>query len=462
MPRLPRLAEELRRYADLNHFFRSGETVAVAVSGGIDSVVLLDLLNAVSTDLGIRLAVVHVNHKLRGTESDDDERFVRKLAKKYAVPVNVAVFDTKKIVRERGSSVQTTARDLRYSFFHTVCSSGFADVAATAHTAGDNAETVLLNLVRGTGVEGLGGIPPLRADIPVVRPLLFASRPVIEAYARSRRLRFREDSSNKSDKYARNFLRRGVIPAIERRLNPSFIEAVRRSSGIVREAEDFLSRAAVDAERRCVTADGRVLTAALAGEHPYVARMVLHRLLDRFGLEPSFDRVERIWMLQSGGRGSAVDCGNGWQAVRGADDIALVRAGAAEPFFGRLAGEGEVAAGDYTISVRRVADVPRTFAEDGGTEYVDAEKLQFPLVVRPWQEGDVFVPLGMKSEKKLSDFFVDRKVPRASKKRIPVVESGNRIVWIAGLRLDDRFRITRESRSAYELRVTHRPEQNPL
>ena len=450
----PAFYEAFKRFVRKEGLIRKGDRVLAAVSGGIDSVALLDLLSEVSAEWELDLGVVHVNHQLRGREANGDERFVGALAKRYGVTLNVARVKTREESIRKKISIQEAARHLRYAFFLTKKSELGADMVATAHTANDNAETMLLNFLRGTGLDGIAGIPLRGHKEAIIRPLLFATREQIVEYVRERKLKFREDSSNRTEKYTRNYLRKRIFPLLEKRVNPSLVRTLAQSSVIFKDCADFLASYVKRASAACVVEkEGEVHFAkeALRKEHAYVRQMIVHGILVRNGVEPTAERVGSILSLLGGEKGSRVDCGNGWRGESGSEDIVMSRRADTSAFSYPLEEEGTVANDFFSISVRKCKKIPNKLGTDSSIEYVDAAKLQFPLRVRSWKEGDSFIPLGMKQRKKVSDLFVDLKISRSSKNRIPIVESNGTIVWIAGCRIDDRYKITSASSAVYQL-----------
>ena len=225
-----------------HHLLRRGQSVLLAVSGGVDSMAMMSLFIDLAPSWQLTLAVGHVNHGLRGTESDGDEQFVRATAESHAIPFYSTRVETKRVARETGRSKQEAARAVRYEFLDSVRRRIGADVIATAHQANDNAETVLFNALRGAGVRGLSGIPVIRRDIPTIRPLLFATREAIEPFAHERNIAYRLDSSNLSTAYTRNFLRRTVLPELQRTFDPFIIQSLNRVAAVMgeysRELED--------------------------------------------------------------------------------------------------------------------------------------------------------------------------------------------------------------------------------
>ena len=450
------LYKNVKTFVRTHKLFGRGKRVLVAVSGGIDSVVLLDLLAQLSAELEFELSVLHVNHQLRGKESDADEQFVRSLAGQYGLSFSGTRVNTKKEAAKEKRSIQEVARELRYSFFFM--KKPEADTVATAHNANDNAETMMLNFFRGTGIDGLAGIPVSRDKGWIVRPLLFATRAEIVAYARERKLKYREDSSNRKESYSRNFIRRNIIPALEKRINPSLVHTLSQTSTVLKHCAEYLAGQIGEAFSAVVSEkEGSMFFRKdrLQSLHPYMQQMIVHHAFMKNGIEPSFERVAALLALPDAEKGSRIDCGEGWKAENDSTSILLSNRDAADPFSYELKKEGTVAGNSFTISIKKCAALPNKLGGQASIEYVDASKIRFPLRVRSWNKGDVFVPIGMKHRKKVSDLLVDLKISRADKEQIPIVESRGEIIWIAGLRLDDRFKITTTTTTAYKLSLAH-------
>jgi tRNA(Ile)-lysidine synthase len=311
-------------------------------------------------------------------------------------------------------------------------------------------------LFRGTGLEGLGGIPAVRKDIPVVRPLLFATRSQIAAYAKARHLDYREDSSNASDKYSRNFVRHRIFSPVEKRLQPAVIEHIAETARIVESALETLAPLVNKAAQSVVSTHQGALSlnaSKLKTLPDYAAHMIVHNALQEVGVEPTAKGIRAIIELTAAQRGMSVECGSGWTAARGDQDIVLTKRKKTLPFRLLLEEAGAVEIHNRRITAVRQRSIPKKLGGDGGVEYLDAERVRFPLIVRSWRRGDRFMPLGMNSEKKISDFFVDAKILRDEKHTIPVVVSGNDIVCVAGFRIDERYKITTTTRSVVRLTV---------
>ena len=429
--------------------------MAVAVSGGIDSIVLLDLLAQLREEWKLTLSVLHINHTLRGKASSADEQFVRLQCAAYTIPVYVLTCATQDIARRKTVSIQVAARDARYRFFSRQRKKIKADVVVTAHTADDVAETVLLNLFRGTGIDGLAGIPMRRQDVPAVRPLLFATRKEIVAYAAVRKLRHREDATNATDKYARNFVRHRIIAPAMKNLQPAVVEHIAAAAGIVRSASEVLDERVNKAVERIVLKDSSGMSVGVAGLKrlpEYVRHMVLHRSLQESGIDPSAERIAALWDLVRKQVGSRFQCG-AWMIERTANSLYFQTKSVRKTKQLILENGGSVFFGNQILTAQMEPGVPERYEKDGTTEFVDAARVKFPLVARPWRPGDRFVPLGMTSGKKLSDFFVDAKITRRAKAAVPVILSGDEIIWIAGYRIDNRYKITKQTRSVIRLTV---------
>ncbi len=434
-----------------------GQKVIVAVSGGIDSIALLDFFAWLRESKKIEVVAAHVNHRLRGKEADGDEKFVHRVCAEYGIPLFAERVLTKKIAKKTKRSVQETARDLRYTFFDTLQKSLNADAVATAHNANDNAETMLINMFRGSGVEGLGGIPIRRETI--VRPFLCVPRKDIEQYVKKRKLHFREDSSNKHDDYTRNYLRHKIIPKIEQRFNPSLIDTLSNMSEIFRmnaafTADALKTVAAFDVSR------GQVDIRQLEQIHPYLQQMLLRRALTEKNIEPAYETIRSVLELKESQKGTIIDLDRTFIAERIDNAILIRMRKSPKEFEFRLEDEGAINTEDFLFTIKKSGVPDNKTKSDSSHEYIDASMVKFPIIVRNWRKGDVFTPLGMKGKKKLSDFFGERKFSSEQKKKIPVVESGNRIVWVAGNRLDDRFKLTNKTTAAYHITITFNGKKN--
>ena len=449
----PKLEEIVKQF-----FARHGlvqQHLLVAVSGGIDSVVLLHVLLHMKQDLHFQLSILHVNHSLRGNESDGDEQFVRTLASRYRVPVCIEKVNTRSFAKEKKVSIQEAARELRYAFFDTTKKSLHASAILTAHTANDNAETMLFNFFRGSGIDGVAGIPAFHKEKNIFRPLMRATRKEIAAYAKTYRLKWREDSSNVSEKYNRNFIRKSIIPLIENKINPSLVQTLTTEAAIFQQCKEFIAEVVTrEFDETVHTQNNRVSidVEKISQRHSFLQQMLFKYLFLQLGIEPHFERIDALRAFLSLQKGSRIELGRGWIAERTTDKIICSNA-PVQDFFISMDGAGTVTTDTFTFSIARSARA-KHFSKNSFVEYVNADMLSFPIVIRSWKSGDSFMPLGMSKHKKLSDFFVDQKISRSEKNAIPIVESNKAIVWVAGIRLDNRFKITPATKNIYKLHIT--------
>ena len=434
---------------------RREERLLVAVSGGVDSVVLLDVLVRLQSRLGLRLHVAHVHHGLRGKAADGDAAFVVADAARRDLGASVCRLDPAE--RRRGESMQAWARAARYACLDAVAARVRASRIAVAHTMDDQAETLLLHLLRGTGPRGLAGIPPVRHQI--LRPLLGVSRPEIEAYATARHLSYRIDASNASDLYLRNRVRHHLLPLLAKEYNPRIVASLAALAALMREDESALAEQATSllgpagqepGPAMCLSVVAlRMATPAIArrafqdavqavshGRHAVTRRHLeaLRRLLAREAVVPLPGRFE------ARREGAVIRIG---PAAAPASRGLETRVPAAEP-----PAEIPIRPGVWTpwplfrcrVRVRRIVTGARTAARRPWREILSPRLFKAPLTLRSWRPGDRFRPLGMSGEKKLQDFFVDCKVPRDERARIPLLVAGGRIAWVIGRRIAEDFR----------------------
>ena len=448
------LLRATRNFIHRHDLIRQGDKIIAAVSGGIDSIVLMDILDELRKEWKLDLSIAHINHQLRGDESDGDEQFVVTAAEQRGIPCSVHREDTRALAAARRQSIQEVARDVRYAFFNNLRTSlGFGTVA-TAHHADDNAETLLFNIFRGTGVTGLSGIPVVRREDGIIRPLLFATRGEIREYADVRGLQYREDSSNSTSDYTRNFIRHEIIPQIREEINPNLTATLLRTSELFNQLEEYLY-AESEKVRNEVTLRQSETEIAFDVEKfrakPFFLQeyVLLHVARQFCGKEIDSGNVREMIKILSGETGDSCPIASDAVVYRNRNELIVRRLDDLAPFV-------------YTVEPDRTYDfkefqfasslVPTSaLSDDPFREYVDAATLGNTLILRTWQDGDWFIPLGMKEKKKLSDFFIDEKIPLFEKGKVPILESEGRIVWVCGKRLDDRCKISSNTKRILRL-----------
>lgn len=449
----------LRRSLLERPLFSPDELVVLAVSGGPDSLCLLHCLAALRSDLGIRLHVAHVHHGLRGADADADAAFVIDRAAASGLPSSLLRLDTRAL---RRGSVQAAARRERYAALRSLVASLGGGCVATAHTEDDQAETVLLHLLRGSGLDGLAAMRPRAGDL--VRPLLWVSRRVIEDHCRAHSLEPRFDASNLNRAYRRNALRLDLLPAIEQQFPAARHTLARAAAALARDA-DYLHERSSEALRAIVRerAPGMLVIdlGLFRGLHPALRLHALRAALDELGgrVDWTLQHLETVETLAAG-------CGAGWRkslprglrAEASGDRLMLsTRSPAPLPPPVCLPVPGEVVYGDWVLGAV-VEDVPAHGGAQVGAEHVvwcDAEAAGARLEVRGRRAGDRLRPLGMEGTKKLQDLLVDRKLPRSERDSLPIVAGPRGILWVVGHALGHDVRLTAASTAA--LRLSARP-----
>ncbi|HEX8429446.1 tRNA lysidine(34) synthetase TilS [Hymenobacter sp.] len=430
------MLDQVRQYIEEHNLFSlTDEPLLVAVSGGQDSVVLADVLHR----LGVQFAVAHCHFGLRGEEADADEQFVRKLAKKYDVPYFAEFFQTKAFAEQEGISTQMAARALRYEWFERLRQTQGLAYIATAHHQRDAAETMLLNLTHGTGLAGLHGIPPKNGYL--VRPLLGIGKPELFEYLVENHLIWREDASNDSPVYQRNRLRQEVLPVL-RDINPNLDQTLQFTAERVGGAEEIVRRYVADTAAQAQRTEEEVTYLNIGMlQRTAAITLVLHELLRPFGF--SFPVVKDIVASFPAEPGRRFESPT-HRLVKDREQLVITRKVLTK------FGTHQIQAGQEVLKIDGLhlrlelteaagLDIPRGKA----VAALDADLLKFPLIVRPWQEGDWFMPIGMKGKKKLSDFLIDQKVPLNLKDNVFVLVSGDgKIAWVIGFRPDERFKVT--------------------
>lgn len=397
----------------------------LAVSGGIDSMVLLDLLNK----LRFNICVVHCNFQLRGKESDGDEMLVREICQDSYIPYFIESFDTLEFAKENKLSIQLAARKLRYDWFQEIISLGF-DYVLTAHHLDDNVETFLINFTRGTGLEGLTGIPAQNGNI--IRPLLPFSREEIENYALENKIQWREDSSNASDKYFRNKIRHDIVPILKE-LNTGFLDSFQNTLHHLQQAESLVDDASKLVYEKVVVEKENRLEIHLKPLLEFKNyKAYLYQWLKNYG----FSAWNDIYDLVEAQSGKQV-FSETHVLLKDREKLILSERKStdkSEVFI--------IESLDSKVNIPlklRFCKVVNIFESDSNCIFVDESKLKFPLTIRKWQEGDYFYPSGMNGKKKLSKYFKDEKYSLLDKENQWLLCSEDQIVWVIGKRADNRF-----------------------
>ena len=438
-----KLPEHFAKYIRDNSLFGVKDKLLLAVSGGVDSVVLCELCR----QCGFGFEIAHCNFQLRGEDSDNDEKFVTRLADTYGVSLHVTRFETKKIALDRKISTQEAARELRYSWFEKIRSENECRYILTAHHADDNIETVILNFFRGTGIRGVRGIEPKHGFI--IRPLLFARRQELEELIQANNLEFVIDRSNLEDVYTRNYLRNQVIPMIEKAI-PGLKQNVLSNISRFREVDALYLESIKLYKKKLLEFKGREIhipVLKLKKVEPLYS--VLFEILKVYGF--TAHQVTDIMALLDAESGRYVRSAT-HRVIRNRQWLIIAPDDPSETGLVIIDGPGtwEFAAGRVALDI--MEGEPGQLSADNSEAFLDAKEIAFPLLLRKWKQGDYFYPLGMAKKKKLSRFFIDKKMSKTEKETTWVVEAGKKIIWVIGHRIDDRFKITDKTKTVLKIR----------
>lgn len=411
----------------------------IAVSGGLDSMVLLDLISKTN----IEFAVAHCNFQLREDESDADENFVKFYCEANSIQGFFQKFNTMQFAEDEKVSIQVAARKLRYEWFYELLATENFDFVVTAHHLDDQLETFLIHFSRGTGLDGLTGIPSQNDKI--IRPLLTFSRAEIETFAKENNLKWREDSSNASDKYVRNKIRHQVVPILKE-LNPSFLDSFQNTIQNLNQAQSLVDDASRIVYRKVVQdADNQKIIdlnelLQLSNYQAY-----LYQWLMPFGFSAWQDIYDLVY-AQSGKQIFSEH----FRLLKDRETLII------EPKTDRIFDEYFINKNQSELNFplkMRLSYVSEIGKSDTKTIFVDADALKFPLQLRKWQEGDYFYPFGMYGKKKLSKFFKDEKFSLIEKENTWLLCSENQIVWLVGKRMDERFKITKNTQTIIKIQL---------
>jgi tRNA(Ile)-lysidine synthase len=446
------LLQSFTTYISNQNLFNTKDKLLIATSGGVDSVVLCELCK----DAGYNFAIAHCNFNLRGQESDRDEAFVKNLGEKYGVEVFVKKFDTEKYAVENKISIQVVARELRYSWFEEIRNSyllnrrqGLQPLTGfyilTAHHADDNIETVLMNFFKGTGIQGLKGILPKQRHI--IRPLLFASKDDIKNFATENNLSFVEDSSNELNKYTRNYFRNELIPGLQK-VFPQVTQNLTDNINRFTDIEILYQQAIKVHKTKLIEQKGNEIHIAvlkLAKAKPLAT--IVYEIIKDFSFTPN--QVNDVVNLLKAESGKYV-ASSTHRVIKNRNwlIIAPIKSEEATNILIENCNQKiNYAAGKLVLQKSSTIN----HQSSTNTVQLDAKEITFPLLLRKWKLGDYFYPLGMMHKKKLNRFLIDNKVSLTDKENIWVIESNKKIIWVVGMRIDDRFKITEKTKEILEI-----------
>ena len=463
------MENKVLKFMEENRMIEAGESVVVGVSGGADSMCLLHILATLKDKLNIELVAVHIHHGIRGENADRDADFVEKYCGRENIPFRLFSFDVPRLAKEWGMSLEEAGRRVRYDAFGQVAAE-YNGKIAVAHNANDQAETVLLNLYRGSGIKGLVGILPVREN--VIRPILCLSRDEIEKYNHEHHIEYVTDETNLTEDYTRNRIRHKILPEAVSYINDKAIEHINSTAESLGIIDSYMESQCKDAFKRLVTDCEERLDIQVQGflqEHPAMQWQLIKTCLYQVaGRAKDITKVHMsdVIKLFSMQVGSKVSLPYGMQAKRAYEYVSIkeIKAGegdgksANEVTVVNIQGEGEYTIktdlGEIQLSVRKDVFCQEIFIENKYTKWVDCDIIRSNLQLRTRQTGDFIVVDEAGSKKKLKDFFIDKKIPREERDNIPLVTDGNQVLWIVGHRLSSAHKVKKHSDNIYRLHIS--------
>ncbi|AFH50107.1 Putative cell cycle control ATPase [Ignavibacterium album JCM 16511] len=446
--------QKVIRFIQTHSLINYGDKILIALSGGPDSVFLLHFLKKFSPKFGIELAAFHLNHSLRKS-ADKEQKFCKQLCEELSIPFHSSKADVKSYAKKNKISVEEAGRIIRYNLLNDCAEKNYYTKITTAHNADDNAETVLLNISKGTGIKGIAGIPVFRENI--IRPILCLSKSEIISYLKEKKIKYVIDESNLSEKYERNFLRLKIIPQLEEKINPAFVNSVLSTSINLQSFINYFEKNLSELKKKYseeVNGKLKIKISLFKNEEKFFqSGLVINLLSEKFNLKSEQKDVEKIISLIKKKVGTTETLKKKIKAIRERDYIVVFveRSHNEKPIIIRVGESKKV--NFHTVSISKVDASDVKLTPDKNIEYVDADLTGDNFLIRKWKPGDKFNPIGMKGTKKISDYLNDIKTEAIEKKNQLVLTSKNKIVWVIGKRLDNRFKITTETKNIYKFEL---------
>lgn len=444
--------DTINKYALLSH----GDKVVVGVSGGADSMALLDILCELQNDMDITVIAVHLNHCFRGQDADNDQKFVEDYCKKIGIPCESFKINVSEIAKSEGLTSEEAGRKVRYSLFDEVAKKHGANVIATAHHLNDNCETLLHNILRGSGLSGLCGIKPKRDKY--VRPLIRTTRAQIEEYLISKGIPWCTDKTNAETDYTRNRIRHGLIPYIKENFNPSCEDALMRLNELCSDDNDFIDsytkQKLKSLTQRSTDSSITLNRVQFNAEHIAVKRRLIRAVLERLCIplkDVHMVHVDSCIKMMEDSQSGATSRISTCNVILEQDGATFYSGKRHDGFELELLPEQEIFIPEVSITVS-AKYVDSMGKADANCVFVDADGIDGAITVRSRRDGDKLIPFGMNGTKKVKDIFIDKKIPLSQRNNIPIFVYNNKVIWVSGCCISDEFKITEHTRKILQLK----------
>lgn len=454
MKNITSIEQKVLKLIKSESLLEKGDKIIIALSGGPDSTFLLHLLKKYQKKYNLTISAFHLNHKLRGKASDDDEKFCKAICDELGVEIHIYRKDIKAVAKKNKVSVEEAGRDARYSILNNLTKKLQYNKIATAHIRDDNTETVLLNIIKGTGVSGVSGIPIKRDNI--VRPLLTLSKEEILFYLKSEKIEFVNDESNQSEDFERNFVRLSLVPNIKSKLNPNLDETLFNSSQIFKYIKNYIDEEVRNVIQKSVIkndVDVEIKIAEiLKHKSAIVSELFRSVILKKWKISTSYDEINRLIGLLNQQSGKEANLSGNLIARKERDFLRIFLKASDLPSSIVSIKIGEKIKNYYgTLAIELSSEMPSRSNQNKNIEFISGDNIESEFILRNWEKGDRFYPLGMTGSKKISDYFVDSKINISEKNEIQILENKKRIVWVVGNRINDRFKITNKTKKVVKL-----------
>lgn len=471
------LISKVEAYINQNKMFEKGQKILVALSGGPDSICLMHILINLKDKYKLQLYAAHVNHMLRGAEAEEDENYVKQFCTKNDVKLFVKRVDINKIVQEKGISTELAGREERYSFFEEIVQSENIDKIAIAHNSNDQAETILMRLIRGSSLEGMVGIRPVREN-KFIRPILCLSREEIENYCENNNLCPRIDKTNNETVYKRNKIRLQLLPFLKENFNQDIINTINRFGKIAARDNEYLDKLSEDILK--IKYDKKdayqgILDNGLFQQHEAIlTRCIKYVLTDISGVSKNFEQkhIESVIELQKNRTGSSIELPNNIIVVNSYGNIKIINKSIKEVenkdndreikevilenICEQVSEEGiNISFNKYSINISMMENKNIDFKNNSLIKYFNCDNIN-NVIIRYRKDGDKIVPLGMTNSKKLKDIFINEKIPKDEREAIPIIQFDNEIAWVVGVKISDSFKVKGNTKKILQIKLEER------